>query len=108
VSARIEQWADIRELVRMSVGTDKGSWWADPDFGSELWLLKKSGKVDGQTAGILERMVRESLQWLVKDKLADAVACAAERNGKNRINYLVTITRPGGPPVTVEEAWSAV
>jgi len=106
--AAVENWNDIRELVLMSVGTDKGSWWADPNFGSELWLLKKTGKADGQTAGILERMVRESLQWLIKDKLADAVCCAAERNGKSRIDYRVTVTRPDRSPVTVEEAWSVV
>jgi hypothetical protein len=51
VNIRIEQWVSIEELALMSIGTDKGTWWADPDFGSELWLLKKEGKVDGQTAG---------------------------------------------------------
>ncbi|MDR1858666.1 MAG: phage GP46 family protein [Treponema sp.] len=104
----VENWADIRELARMSIGTDKGTWQADPDFGSELWLLKKTGKVDGQTAGVLERMIRESLQWLIEDKLADTVSCAAERNGKNRIDYRVTVTRPDGSLVTVEEAWGVV
>ena len=108
MSARIEQWADIRELVRMSIGTDKGTWWADPNFGSELWLLKKNGKVHGQTAGILERMIRESLQWLVADGLACTVDCVAERNGKNRIDYRVTVTRPGGSPVIIQEVWSGV
>jgi phage gp46-like protein len=105
---RIEQWADIRELVRMSIGTDKGKWWADPSFGSELWLLKQDGKVDGQTAGTLERMIRESLRWLVDDGLAVSVECAAERNGKNRIDYQVTINRPAGSPVIVREVWSVI
>jgi len=104
----IEQWADIRELVRMSIGTDKGTWWADPDFGSELWLLKKTGKVDARTAGILERMIRESLQWLVAGGLAGTVDCVAERNGKNRIDYRVTATRPDGSPVIIQEVWSGV
>jgi phage gp46-like protein len=105
---RIEQWADICELVRMSIGTDKGTWLADPNFGSELWLLKKTGKVDGQTTGTLERMIRESLQWLIKDKLADTVDCTAERNGKSRIDYRVTVARPDGSSVTVKEAWSVI
>ncbi|MDR0386761.1 MAG: phage GP46 family protein [Treponema sp.] len=108
MSARIEQWASIEELVRMSIGTDKGAWWADPSFGSELWLLKKEGKVDGQTAGRLEQMIREALQWLVYDGLAAAVDCAAERNGKNRIDYQAIVTRPGGSPVIVKEAWSVI
>jgi phage gp46-like protein len=105
---RIEQWADIRELVRMSIGTDKGKWWADPSFGSELWLLKQDGKVDGQTAGTLERMIRESLRWLVDDGLAVSVECAAERNGKNRIDYQVTVNRPNGSSVLLKEVWSVI
>jgi phage gp46-like protein len=108
MSIRIEQWTSIGELVRMSIGTDKGTWFADPAFGSELWLLKKEGKVDDQTTGKLERMVRESLQWLVSDSLALAVDCAAERNGKSRIDYLVTVTRPDGSPVIVKEVWNVI
>jgi phage gp46-like protein len=108
MSTRIEQWASIPELVSMSIGTDKGTWWADPAFGSDLWLLKKEGKVDGQTAGKLERIVRESLQWLVDDGLAVTVDCAAERNGKSRIDYQVTVTRPDGSPVKVQEVWNVI
>jgi phage gp46-like protein len=104
----VENWNDIRELVRMSIGTDKGTWSSNPAFGSELWLLKKTGKVDGQTAGTMERMIRESLQWLVTDGLANTVDCAAARNGKNRIDYCVNVTRPDGSPVIVEEVWSVI
>jgi phage gp46-like protein len=108
MSIRIEQWDSIPELVRMSIGTDKGTWFADPTFGSELWLLKKAGKVDGQTAGTLERMLRESLQWLVDDGLAATVDCAAERTGKNRIDYQVTATHKGGSSETVKDRWNVI
>jgi phage gp46-like protein len=107
-TVKIENWASIPELVRMSIGTNKGTWFADPAFGSDLWLLKKIGKVDGQTAGTIERVVRESLQWLVDEGLAVTVDCAAERNGKNRIDYQVIVTRPDGSPVVVKEVWSVV
>lgn len=40
-------------------GTDKRRWWANPDFGSELWLLRQAGKVDGTTAGKVRAMVLE-------------------------------------------------
>jgi len=105
---RIEQWNDIRELALMSIGTDKGTWWADPDFGSELWLLRKTGKVDGQTAGTLRRMVLESLQWIIQGSLASKIDCTAERAGKNEIRYCVTIFRPGGNNVLITEVWRAV
>ncbi|MCL2602435.1 MAG: phage GP46 family protein [Treponema sp.] len=107
-AVRIENWADIRELVLMSIGTDKGRWFADPEFGSELWLLKKSGKTDGQSADTLKRMVLESLQWLVADGLAQSVHCDATPSGKNKIEYTVTVTRPDGPTVIIKEVWDAI
>jgi len=107
-AARIEQWAGIEELARMSIGTDKGAWYADPGFGSELWLLRQTGKADGQTAGILKRMVRESLQWLVDGGLASSVSCSARRGGRNRIDCEVLIIRPDGIGVGFEEAWNVV
>jgi len=107
-AARIERWASVEELARMSIGTDRGTWFADPDFGSDLWLLKREGKVDGQTAGTLERMVRESLRWLVADGIAHRVECSALRNGRNRIDYTVTVTRPDGSQTFIEEAWDVV
>ena len=58
-AANIEDWTDIRQLILMCVGTDKGRWWASPDFGSGLWLLRQAGKVDGTTAGKVRAMVLE-------------------------------------------------
>ena len=108
MSARIEAGASIEGLVRMSLGTDKGAWHADPEFGSELWLLKKTGRIDGQTMGELERMAKEALRWLVADGLARSVDCRAGRGGRDRIGYVVTVVRPDGSPVTVREAWDVV
>jgi len=108
VSTGIEEWSSIENLVRMSLGTDKGRWFADPDFGSELWLLKETGKIDGRTAETLRRMVLESLAWLVGDGLASSVECEAERAGRDRIDYTVTVTRPDGSAAVVKEAWNVV
>jgi phage gp46-like protein len=108
-TVRIEQWDDIRELALMSIGTDKGTWWADPGFGSELWLLQQNGKVDGQTAGTLRRMVLESLQWIIQSSLAKKIDCTAERIGKNEIRYNVIISRPDGNKLPIiTEVWRAV
>jgi phage gp46-like protein len=108
VSAKIESWADIRELVLMSIGTDKGTWWADPDFGSELWLLKQTGMVDGQTAGTVRRMILECLRWLADDGLAREITCETERSGRNTVSYTVTVTRPGGGEVPVKGVWDGL
>jgi len=105
---RIEAWADIRELVLMSVGTDKGAWWADPAFGSELWTLRQEGKITGKTAGAVRRMILECLQWLKEDGLANSVNCTAELDGKTSISYAVTVEKPGGGTILIKDVWNAV
>jgi phage gp46-like protein len=103
----IEHWAGVRELVLMSIGTDKGSWWADPGFGSDLWISRREGKVNGRTAGTVRRALDECLEWLKRDGIAAAVDCRAEWSGKNEIEYTVTVTRPNGDPVIVRDTWHA-
>jgi phage gp46-like protein len=107
-TVRIENWADVRELVRMSVGTDKGSWWADPAFGSELWKLRQAGKVDNRTAGTFQRFLQDCLKWLKDDGIVEDVVCTAERSGKNEISYSVTALRPGREPLVIKDAWNAL
>ncbi|MDR2942778.1 MAG: phage GP46 family protein [Treponema sp.] len=108
MSARIENWQDIKELVLMSIGTNKGSWWANPNFGSELWLLKQTGKVDGQTAGTLRRMILEATSWLVTDGLVQKIDCQTERTGKNQILYNVIIQQPNRENIFIKEVWNAL
>jgi len=105
---KIENWADIRELAFMCIGTDKGTWWADPSFGSELWMLRQEGKVDNRTAGRVQQMVLDCLMWMKDDGIASGIECYAERSGKNEIAYAVTIARPKGNPVIVKDTWNAV
>jgi phage gp46-like protein len=92
----------------MSVGTNKGTWWADSGFGSDLWLLKQGGKNTAQTAGTLRRMVLEATAWLVADGLVKKIECVAERVGKNEIAYTVTVYRNDGGNELINEVWSAV
>jgi phage gp46-like protein len=107
-TVKIENWIDVRELALMSIGTNKGAWWADENFGSELWLLQKSGKVDGQTAGALQRMIQECLQWMLDDMLVRKITCATERTSKNTISYTVVMERPSEDDILIKEVWSVV
>jgi phage gp46-like protein len=107
-SSVVENWNDIRELVQMCIGTDKGSWWADPNFGSELWILRQRGKVDGRTAGTLRRMILECIQWLFDDGLVKKIDCEAERTGKNEISYCVTVFAKDEFTLLIKEVWNAV
>ena len=105
---KIESWSDIRELVLMCIGTDKGTWWADPDFGSELWMLRQEGKVDSLTAGRVKQMILDCLAWMKNDKIVSEIECYTERAGKNEIEYLVTIIKPNGDSLSIKEIWDAI
>jgi phage gp46-like protein len=105
---KIENWTGISELVQMSVGTDKGSWWADPDFGSEIWKLRQAGKVDSRTAGTFQQYLRESLKWLKDGGLVEDILCSAEQSGKNEIAYTVTALRPDTEPLIIKDVWNAL
>ena len=61
----------IAELVQMSVGTEKGSWFAELTFGSELHTIEK---VDGNTAFVVQRMIVQATRWLLDDGLGADIA----------------------------------
>jgi len=105
---RLENWTDIKELVAMSIGTDKGRWWADASFGSELWILRQEGKVDGSTAGKVRSMILESLAWLKQDGLVKDIRCTAERRGKNKVDYALTVTKSDGGTIFIKDVWYGV
>jgi phage gp46-like protein len=107
-TVRIENWADVRELVQMCIGTDKGSWWADPAIGSEIWKLRQVGKVDNRTAGTFQQFLQDCLKWLKDDGIAGDILCIAERYGKNEIAYSVTVLRPDKEPLLIKDVWNAL
>ena len=95
----------IADLVQMSVGTEKGSWFADPAFGSELHTIEK---VDGNTAFVVQRMIVQATRWLLDDGLAADITVGAQRLGRNGISWQALITRPEGGGELVEGVWHAV
>ncbi|MEL3907904.1 MAG: phage GP46 family protein [Treponemataceae bacterium] len=105
---RLENWTDITELVAMSIGTDKGLWWADASFGSELWILKQEGKVDGTTAGRVRAMILDCTAWLKNDGLVEKIECTAERIGKNEIQYCLTVYKPSGQTIKLKDVWHGI
>lgn len=105
---KIENYAAIETLVSMCIGTDKGSWWADTQFGSALWKFKQSGKTTESLAGDVRREIEDCLSWLITDRLADTITCETEISGKTKINWKVTITSPCGNQQIIKDVWNAV
>jgi phage gp46-like protein len=107
-TARIESAFSIELLVEMSIGTDRGTWWADPEFGSTLWILRRYGKVGPTTAGEVKRIIEAAVAWLVLDDLAKQIEVVTEHVGRNAIAWAVTVTRPGGGTALVKDVWNGI
>lgn len=106
--AALESFLSIRQLVEMSVGTDRGTWWADENFGSKLWLLRKSGKTGPSLASDVKQALLDCLAWLKADGLVSDIAVETEPIGKYRVDYSITVTRPDGSTDLIKDAWNGI
>lgn len=64
-------------------------------IGSRLWTINPS-KITDDTLRIAKEMCDEALAWMIEDGLAKSVDVIIERDGVDRINILVTITKNDG------------
>ncbi len=90
--------------VFLSLTIDKGSFFADPDFGSRLYLLKRAKNTE-QTARLARDYCREALQWLLDTGRATAVDIHTQRDRTqdlNRLKLLVEVTQADGRQVSFE------
>lgn len=76
-------------------------WWGDVTtgiagdrIGSRLWLLSRE-KMLPETFNRAREYARESLQWLLDDKVAVAIDVQAERYGMAGMALVVTVIRQG-------------
>jgi phage gp46-like protein len=77
--------------------------------GSRLWLLRRE-KLTTQTIARAQEYCREALQWLLDDKIASNVEVVCVRNGIDRLDISVTITRYYGGKTKLDfnDAWRAI
>lgn len=88
---------------------DRRGWWADQfaavegdRFGSRLWLLERSKRVD-EVRRRAEEHAREALAWMIEDHVAQRIDVAAELTTRE-LRIAVTIHRPGREPVALRFA----
>lgn len=106
MTINLNNYQDIRYLVLMNINSNKSSWWADNNFGSNLFLIQKS-KISKYTANEVKRIISDSLEWIVKDNLAKSINVNTEIE-KNRINWIVEIIKPDGENELIEGVWNNV
>lgn len=81
---------------------DRGGWWGDTylpmlgdKFGSRLWLLCRS-KQTQHVVNLAKAYTLEALQWLLDDKVAQAVEVETEIVRKGVLGIGISIKKPNG------------
>ena len=88
--------------VYLSLTVRKGSFFANPEFGSRLHLLRKN---TARTAALAEAYAKEALQWLIDTVKATTIEVTAQRNVLSdpcRLKLLVEVTQSDGQNITFE------
>ncbi|TAL89293.1 MAG: hypothetical protein EPN62_08825 [Candidimonas sp.] len=90
----------------ISDGTgDRRGWWADPSFGSRLWLLDRE-KLPRDVAKRAKTYATEALKWLLDDQVVSKFDIVATVVVPSRLNLFVTAYRTGGPSVASQFTWA--
>lgn len=77
---------------------DRRGWWADTSedqIGSKLWLLSRSATLTNIQSSV-EQYVKESLQWMVVDGVAQTINVTALRSGQDTMLITIEIVQPDG------------
>ncbi len=91
-------WARSRDDDEIEGGRRNGFWGdtyeddATSVTGSRLWLLSRQ-KITDETSQKCKDYAEQALAWLVKESVADKIEVKVERNGLDRVDLLVTISR---------------
>lgn len=90
--------------------TSRRGWWGDQfgvdqdKIGSRLWLLVRV-KQTTETLRLAEDYIKESLEWLIEDGVADSIAVTAEYDANKFLTALVQIKKPNGRTSRYQLLW---
>ncbi len=96
-----EKATTIMNNIYLSLTVERGSFFADPSFGSRLYLLRRAKNTE-TTARLAVDYCREALQWLLDTKKAIAVDVFAQRDRTqdiHRLKLFIEVTPMSGPIV---------
>lgn len=101
-----ERQADDSELP----AGQRGGWWADPSFGSRLWVYAHGGRMTDATPERVKAACEEALQPLLDDGTASAIVVTVERHGVDDLRVAVDVTQNDGSEVRVlyPALWAAM
>jgi phage gp46-like protein len=101
----------LRTSVLLSLFTDRRAdgergWWADGQFGSELWRLRRS-KMDKNLRELSKFYTEQALKWLIDDGIAKSISVTTETVFRT-LKIVINIEKPDGDNVSFdfENIWS--
>lgn len=109
-------WRRAKPDDDVSDDVTRRGWWGDTlaevdgdKVGSRLWLLFRR-KITNETMALAREAVAEALQWLIDEKVATGIATSVTRNGQDRVDMVVTITRTDGRDreLKFDNVWGAI
>ncbi len=105
ISLFTDRRADESDILPLGEAYRRG-WWGDtyPEIegdkiGSKLWLLSREKQLP-EVMRRAEQYARESLQWLIDDKVATDVTVIATNPSMGVLFLQIDITRPAGNAIT--------
>jgi phage gp46-like protein len=93
-----EKVTTLMNNIYLSLKIDRGSFFADTNFGSRLYLLRRAKNTDA-TMRLAMDYCREALQWMIDTGKAGAVEVYAERDRTqdlHRLKLLIEVTPANG------------
>ncbi len=100
-----QQAGSIINNIYLSLTVKRGSFFANPEFGSRLHLLKRA-KNTVRTEMLARDYCLEALQWLLDNGRATSIEVFTERDRAvdlNRLKLLVEATQADGRVVSFEK-----
>lgn len=98
ISMFSDRRADLEDALPDNTKDLRG-WWADATqsdkIGSRLWLLSRS-KIENDTNIDAEIYIKECLQWMIDDGVADSIEVTVTRTGTYELSFVLIIERPKG------------
>jgi len=98
-------WRRARADDDVPDGASRQGWFADPELGSRLWLLR-GRKITTETLADARQYAEEALAWMVDRAILASVTATAQRSAEVRegIEIAIDYRRPDGPVETVRYA----
>lgn len=88
--------------VFLSLKVRRGTFFARPDFGSRLYLLRKNTQ---RAEDLAEDYATEALQWILDAGRAKSIDVVARRDREvdlHRMKLLISVVKPDGQQISFE------